>query len=68
MNGEDKDHLFVSCDFYGKLLLVSNCIGFSSATHGNLQDHLVQFCGLGGYSKHVRLTFNIIWLLVMLVN
>jgi len=31
-------------------------------SHGNVSDHLVQFDGLGGYSKNARLTHNIIWI------
>jgi len=43
---EDKDHLFVTCDFYGKILMVVSCwLGFSMAAQGNLSDHLIQFAG-----------------------
>lgn len=35
------------------------------APHVNLRDHLLQFGGLGGFSKSFRLPFNIIWISVL---
>ena len=59
---EDKDHLCVYCDFYGKLWsVISYCLGVLTTTQRNLWDYLTQFCGLGGFSKNVRLAFTIIW-------
>ena len=63
---EDRDHLFVKCDFYGRIWsLVVSWLGFSTAPHKFLHDHLVQFGGLRGYSKNVRLSLNIISLYVV---
>jgi len=33
----------------------------------HLLDHFIQFTSLGGFSKHARLTFNIIWLSITCV-
>ena len=58
MNGEI-DNLSITCDIYGRIWSVVSCwLGFSTATQGTLMDHLLG--GLGGFSKHVQLTFNII--------
>lgn len=46
--------------------MVSGWLGLSTGHHGNLYDHL-QFGGLEGFSKKIRLTFNIIWISVLLV-
>jgi len=38
---EDKDPLFVRCEFYGKLsLLILIGLGFSTVTQDNLMEHL----------------------------
>lgn len=57
------DPSLVGCDFFGRIwCLVSNWLGFDTMTHGTLLDHIVHFCGLGGFLKQVRLSMNIIWL------
>jgi len=63
---EDIDHLFVKCDFYGRILpLISSWLGFSTTSQGNLLDHLTHYGGLRGYSKNVPLALNIICLFVV---
>ena len=38
---EDKDHLFVKYDFFGRLWpTILNCLGFSMTFQGKLLDHL----------------------------
>lgn len=62
---EDRDHFFFQSNLYGRLRnLIYGWLGFSKVHHGNILDHLLQFNGLGGFSKNYRLTFNIIWILV----
>jgi len=47
---EDRDHLFIQCNFYGCLgYLISGWLGFSTVHHGNILYHLFQFGGLGGF-------------------
>jgi hypothetical protein len=36
-------------------------------TYGTLLDNLFRFGGLGGFSKHNRLTMNILWLFIVWV-
>jgi len=58
---EDKDHVFLQCDVYGRLWnLIYDWLGFYSVPNENLLDHILQFGGLGSFSKKSRLTFNII--------
>jgi len=59
---EGRDYLFMRCDLYGKLwMLVSSWLEFSAVTQDNLKEHLAQFGGLGGFWRHIRLAFHIIW-------
>ena len=65
---EDRDHLFIKCKVFGSIwFTISGWLGISIDFHGNIQDHLLQFYGLGGLSKNSRLTFNIIWISVLCV-
>lgn len=67
-SNEDKDNLFVNCDFFGKLWsIIYGWLGFSPAFHGCVLDHLIQFGGLGDFSNYVRLSLKIIWLSVVWV-
>lgn len=44
---EDREHQFVTCDFYGKIRqVVCGWLGFSTAVQGKLMGHLDQFSGL----------------------
>jgi len=66
---EDIDNPFVTCKVFGApWLSISVWLSISIAFHENIQDHLLQFCGLGGFSKKSRLTFNIIWISVLCVS
>jgi len=47
--------------------MTSGWLGISTAFHGNIQDYLLQFGGLGGFSKNSCLAFNIIWTPVLFV-
>jgi len=41
---EDKDYLFVKCNFYGRIWsLISSSLGLTTASQSYLLDHLVQF-------------------------
>lgn len=65
---EDRDHLFFKCDLFGRFWsLIFDWLGISMTFHGNLEDHLMQFGGLGGFSKNSRLNLNIIWLSVLCI-
>jgi hypothetical protein len=67
-SNKDRDHLFVKCNFYGRIWqLIGGWLGFSTPIHGNLMAHLLQFGGLGGCSTKVRYSLNIIWLVVVWV-
>jgi len=62
------DHLFLQCDFVGRLWsLISGWLGFGTTHHSNILDHLLQFGGLGGFFKNCRLTFNIIRIWVLYI-
>jgi len=64
----DRDHLFVKCDFYGRIWeLIGTWLGFSMIFHGNLMTRLLQFGGLGGFSTKVRYSLNIIWITIVWV-
>jgi len=41
--------------------LVSNWLGFTTITRGNLLNHLLHFGGLGGFLKQVQLALKVIW-------
>jgi len=65
---EDKEHLFVSCVFYGTIwVLICGWLGFSMASSPNLLSHLRHFCGLGGGSKVTMLALKMIWMAVVYV-
>jgi hypothetical protein len=62
---EDIDHLFVKCDFYGKLwYFISSWLGFSTAYNAMVLEHIYQFGSLGGFSYKVQSFLNVIWLFV----
>ena len=63
---EDRDHLVVSCDFFGNICyVICGWLEISSASSRNLIKHLTQFCGLGGFSKNTSLVFKMLWLTVV---
>jgi len=65
---DDRKHLFSYCNFFGQFWSqISGWLGFSTAHHGNLVDHLYQFGGVGGFPKDFRMTFNIIWFSVLYI-
>jgi len=60
---EDIDHLFVSCDVFGKIWLgIYNWLGLTTVHPKHVADHLLQFEHLGGFSKYTRATFQLICL------
>jgi len=66
---ENMNHLFMRYDFYGKhWTSVSTWLSFSIVAHGTSMDHLIQFGGLGGFSKYALMIFHIIWLYAVLVS
>lgn len=63
---EDRGHLFINCDLYGRLrLVISGWLGISTVFYGTLIDHSIRFSGLWRFSKKSHLTFNIIWISVL---
>jgi len=59
---------FYKCDFYGRIwLLVLKWLGIDSIYHGNIFSHSNKFHGLGGFSKHSRTVFTIIWISMLFV-
>ena len=53
-NNEDRNHLFVSCDFFGSIwFMICGWLQISSASSRNLIADLNQLCGLGGFSKNM---------------
>ena len=60
---EDMDHLFVKCDFYGRLwYFISSWLGFCTTYNGKVLEHIYQFGSLGGFSYKVQSFLNVIWL------
>jgi len=60
---EDINHLFLSCDFFGKIWIgISNWLGFTTVHPKHVADHFLQFENLGGFPKNIRITFQLIWL------
>ena len=52
-----------SGEFIDKIwYLITDWLGFVTETSGSIVDHHMLFECLGGFSKNVRLTLNIIWL------
>nr|ABN05988.1 hypothetical protein MtrDRAFT_AC149206g28v2 [Medicago truncatula] len=47
-SAEDIDHLFITFKVFGNLwLAIFGWLGVSTTFHGNIQDHLMQYGGLG---------------------
>jgi len=60
---EDAKHLFLFCDFYGKLWYgISHWLSYHIVFFEHMPDHLYQSGTLGGFSKKHRSSFNLIWL------
>jgi hypothetical protein len=52
---EDVNHLFVNCNFHGRLwYLVSGGLGFSTVYNSRILEHIYQFCSLGGFSHKAQ--------------
>lgn len=65
-SNEDRDHLFITCGFFGGLgQLIAGWLGFSTILHGYFFNHLHQFGGLRGFSKKSTESMNIVWLSVV---
>jgi len=65
---EDRDYMFVSCDFYGNIWdLICGWLGFPSTTSLNFLSHPRYFCGVGGSLKSTGLALKMIWLVVVYV-
>ncbi|RHN79618.1 putative reverse transcriptase zinc-binding domain-containing protein [Medicago truncatula] len=59
----DAKHLFLSCDFFGKLWYgISHWLSCHIVFPEHVPDHLYQFGTLGGFSKNNRSAFHLIWL------
>jgi len=60
---ENLDHLFLSCDFFGKIWDdILHWLGFIMVQPPHVADHFYQFETLGGFSDSDRFVFNLIWL------
>ena len=60
---EDINHLFLSCDFFGKIWVgISNWLDFTTVYPNHVVDHFLQFENLGRFSKNIRISFQLIWL------
>jgi len=60
---EDAKHLFLSCDFFGKLWYdISHWLGYHLVFPENVSDHLYQFSTFSGFSNGKRSALNLIWL------
>lgn len=58
---ENRDHLFINCNVFCSLwLLILGWLDISTTLHGNIQNNLLQFGSLNGFSKNSRLFFNTI--------
>jgi len=65
---EDVGNHFLSCDFFLKIWLgISHSLGFSTVQPAHVVDHFNQFEYLGGFSKNIHATFQLIWLTTMWV-
>jgi len=61
---EDIDRLFLSCDFFENFWIgISNWLGFTTVHQKHVADHSLQFENLGGFSKDIQITFQLIWLI-----
>lgn len=55
---EDKDHLIVTCDFFGRSWpIIFNWLGFSTTSQGTILKHILQYGGLGGFFKNCSVDF-----------
>ena len=60
---EDAKHLFLSCDFFGKLWHgISHWLGYNIMFPENVSDHLYQFGTFSGFSNNKHSTLNLICL------
>lgn len=60
---KDTDHLFMHCDFFGKIwVFVSHWLGIITVNLVCVSDHLLQFEWLGGFSKNIRSGIHLILL------
>jgi len=58
---EDINHLFLSCDYFGKIWdAILHWLGFIMVQTTQVANHFYQFETLGGFSKSVRIVFNLI--------
>lgn len=56
------DHLFLSCNSFGKIWFgIYNWLRRTTVHLENVADHLLQFEHLGGFSKNIRTTIQLIW-------
>ena len=61
---EDAKHLFLSCDFFGKLWYdISHWLSYNIVFPEHVSDHLYQFGTLGGFSKINCSAFHLIVIL-----
>ena len=62
---KDVNHLFVNCNFYGRLwYLISRWLGFSTVYNSRILEHIYQFDSLGGFSHKAQCSLYVIWLSV----
>jgi len=60
---EDVNHLFLSCDFFGKLWYgISHWLGYHLMFPKNVSDHLYQFDTFNDFSNSKRSALNLILL------
>jgi len=60
---EDAKHLFLFCDFFGKLWYgISHWLGYNIVFPENVTGHLYQFGTFSGFSNSKHSTLNLIWL------
>ena len=65
-SNEDREHLFITCSFFGDLWnLVACWLGLSTIFYCQFFAHLHQFGGMRGFSKKMTESMNIIWLLAV---
>jgi len=65
-NNEDVHHLFVKCEFFGKIwYFISNWLGFNTTFNGSIVDHITDCGSLRGFSHKVRNSLYVIWFSVI---
>jgi hypothetical protein len=65
-SNEVREHLFITCSFFGDLWkLVAGWLGISTVFHCQFFNHLHQFGGLRGFSKKTMESMHIIWVSVV---